>query len=57
MKSPVFLAGGLNHRNILDAVRQVQPYRVDICTGVRPEWRLDPLKLTDFFAAIRRLAS
>ncbi|HVR68489.1 MAG TPA: phosphoribosylanthranilate isomerase [Verrucomicrobiae bacterium] len=57
VKCPVFLAGGLNHRNILDAVRQVQPYGVDICTGVRTEGRLDPLKLTDFFAAIRRLAS
>ena len=57
VKCPVFLAGGLNHRNILDAVRQVQPHGVDICTGVRTEGRLDPLKLTDFFAAIRRLAS
>lgn len=57
VKCPVFLAGGLNHRNILEAVRQVQPYGVDICTGVRTDGRLDPLKLTDFFAAIRRLAS
>jgi phosphoribosylanthranilate isomerase len=57
VKCPVFLAGGLNHLNILEAVRQVQPYGVDICTGVRTEGRLDPLKLTDFFAAIRRLAS
>jgi phosphoribosylanthranilate isomerase len=57
VKCPVFLAGGLNPGNILDAVRQVQPYGVDICSGVRTEGRLDPLKLTDFFAAIRRLAS
>ncbi|MFM9842916.1 MAG: phosphoribosylanthranilate isomerase [Dongiaceae bacterium] len=57
VKCPVFLAGGLNPGNILDAVRQVQPYGVDLCSGVRTEGRLDPLKLTDFFAAIRRLAS
>jgi len=57
VKCPVFLAGGLNPGNILDAVRQVQPYGVDLCNGVRTEGRLDPLKLTDFFAAIRRLAS
>jgi len=57
VKCPVFLAGGLTPGNILDAVRQVQPYGVDICSGVRTEGRLDPLKLTDFFAAIRRLAS
>jgi phosphoribosylanthranilate isomerase len=54
---PVFLAGGLTPGNVLDAVRQVQPYGVDICSGVRTEGRLDPVKLTDFFAAIRRLAS
>jgi phosphoribosylanthranilate isomerase len=35
----------------------VQPYGVDICSGVRSEGRLDPVKLTDLFAAIRRLAS
>jgi phosphoribosylanthranilate isomerase len=57
VKCPVFLAGGLTPGNILDAVRQVQPYGVDICSGVRSEGRLDPVKLTDLFAAIRRLAS
>jgi phosphoribosylanthranilate isomerase len=57
VKCPVFLAGGLTPGNILEAVRQVQPYGVDLCSGVRSEGRLDPVKLTDFFAAIRRLAS
>lgn len=57
VKCPVFLAGGLNPGNILEAVRQVQPYGVDLCSGVRSEDRLDPVKLTDFFAAIRRMAS
>jgi phosphoribosylanthranilate isomerase len=57
VKCPVFLAGGLTPANILDAVRQVQPYGVDICSGVRSEGRLDPVKLTDLFASIRRLAS
>jgi len=57
VKCPVFLAGGLNAGNILEAVKTVQPYGVDICSGVRTEGRLDPVKLTDFFAAIRRMAS
>lgn len=57
VKCPVFLAGGLNAGNILEAVRRVQPYGVDLCNGVRTEGRLDPVKLTDFFAAIRRMAS
>lgn len=57
VKCPVFLAGGLNADNILEAVKKVQPYGVDICSGVRTDGRLDPVKLTDFFAAIRRMAS
>jgi phosphoribosylanthranilate isomerase len=57
VKCPVFLAGGLNAENILEAVRKVQSYGVDICSGVRTDDRLDPVKLTDFFAAIRRMAS
>ncbi len=31
---PVFLAGGLNSRNVGDAIRLVQPYCVDVATGV-----------------------
>lgn len=49
---PVFLAGGLNAGNVGQAVRQVAPFGVDVCSGVRTQERLDPDKLASFFAAV-----
>ena len=45
---PVFLAGGLNAGNVAEAIRQVRPYGVDLCTGVRTDDALDPAKLAAF---------
>lgn len=50
---PVFLAGGLNPDNIRQAVEAVQPFGVDLCSGVRTDGRLDPNKLKAFFQAIQ----
>ena len=49
---PVFLAGGLNHANVAEAVRRVQPFGVDLCSGVRTGGRLDEAKLKAFFLAV-----
>lgn len=49
INKPMFLAGGLNPSNISDAVRTVQPYGVDICSGVRTNGMLDEKKLSLFF--------
>ena len=38
---PLFLAGGLNPENVGEAVRIVQPFGVDICSGVRINGKLD----------------
>ena len=49
---PVFLAGGLNPDNVAEAIRQVGPYGVDLCTGVRTEGALDAAKLGAFMGAV-----
>jgi phosphoribosylanthranilate isomerase len=51
---PVFLAGGLNPGNVVDAVRTVQPFGLDLCSGVRSQGALDPAKLEGFFASLAR---
>jgi phosphoribosylanthranilate isomerase len=50
---PLFLAGGLNPSNIAAAIREVQPFGIDICSGLRTEGTLDPQKLSEFIRAIR----
>jgi phosphoribosylanthranilate isomerase len=49
----VFLAGGLRASNVKKAIDVVQPYAVDVCSGVRTGGRLDGEKLSAFFDAVR----
>jgi len=49
---PVFLAGGLSSENVREAIAQVQPFGVDLCSGVRTDGRLDPKKLAGFFKVV-----
>lgn len=51
---PVFLAGGLNASNAAAAIREVRPFALDVCSGVRTDGRLDEAKLGAFFASVRR---
>lgn len=50
---PVFLAGGLNSGNVVEAIRQVGPFGVDLCSGVRTGGHLDEVKLSAFFGRVR----
>lgn len=50
---PVYLAGGLRPENVSAAVREVKPYGVDLCSGVRTDGLLDPAKLERFMKAVR----
>ncbi len=49
---PVFLAGGLKAENVRAAIEQVQPFGLDVCSGVRTDGRLDERKLASFCAQI-----
>jgi phosphoribosylanthranilate isomerase len=49
---PIFLAGGLNPNNIAEAIKQVRPFGVDACSGLRTDGRLDESKLSNFFEMI-----
>lgn len=48
-KVPVFLAGGITSENVRQAIDQVQPYGIDLCSGVRTDKKLDSKKLETFF--------
>ena len=53
-KCPVFLAGGLNPGNVRQAIEEVNPFAVDVCSGVRTDGKLDREKLGHFFAEVLR---
>jgi phosphoribosylanthranilate isomerase len=57
VRVPVYLAGGLNPKNVGKAIAQVQPFGVDVCSGLRTDGRLDATKLGDFMCAVREAAS
>lgn len=47
---PVFLAGGLNSDNVRKAINRVQPFGIDVCSGVRTGGQLDESKLRKFIS-------
>jgi phosphoribosylanthranilate isomerase len=52
-QAAVFLAGGLRAENVQSAVQQVDPWGLDLCSGVRSGGALDPTKLHAFMRACR----
>ncbi len=51
---PVFLAGGLKPSNVRQAIAEVQPFGLDLCSGVRTNGQLDEHKLAAFFKAVQQ---
>jgi phosphoribosylanthranilate isomerase len=51
---PVLLAGGLRPDNVLDAIRTVNPYALDVCSGIESApGRKDAVKLKQFMREVR----
>lgn len=53
---PMFLAGGLTAENVGQAIAEVGPFGLDLCSGVRTRGKLDEKKLKRFFSAVRNAA-
>ena len=49
---PIFLAGGLSSENLANAVRDVQPFGLDVCSSLRTDGKLDESKLSQFFSRV-----
>jgi phosphoribosylanthranilate isomerase len=49
---PVWLAGGLTHENVADAISAVGPFGVDVCSGVRKHGQLHEPLLRAFLEAV-----
>lgn len=54
MKRPYFLAGGLELSNVKEAVKKLNPYAVDVSSGIETDGLKDKTKMAAFVAAVRK---
>lgn len=53
LQKPYFLAGGLNPQNVLNAVKTLHPYCVDVSSGVETDGVKDSGKMKEFVQLVR----
>ena len=53
MDGPYFLAGGLDAENVREALQELNPFAVDVSSGVETEGIKDKIKMAEFVAAVR----
>ncbi len=56
VKRRIFLAGGIHPRNVQDAIREVRPYAIDVCSGVESvPGKKDAARMKSLFEAVRKM--
>lgn len=55
IERPYFLAGGLNPDNVGDAVKKLNPYAIDVSSGIETNGIKDRVKMTRFVSAAREI--
>lgn len=54
LNKPIILAGGLTPENVAEAIRMVQPYAVDVSSGIEASKGIkDPAKMNKFVKEVR----
>ena len=52
---PYLLAGGLTPENVTEAVKTLQPFGVDVSSGIETDGHKDPEKMRKFLDTVRNL--